>query len=841
MKKHLAVLITVAMVLGFVLPVMANPFTDVPLNHWAYEAVKQLAAYGLIEGFPDGSYKGQEPMTRYQMAIVVARLLSGLDAEIKDVKDVLASGLELERQQRVAELEGIDSAISEAKSEAVEISVAIAEELAQKAAREAAEAAVEAVDASVKTEEITEAPIIEKIIEKHIIENEGPIDEATLDAKVSESIALIEVVKAEFAMELAVLGVRVSDLEEELSLATARIDDVREVTRELSVKLAQASSKLEETNAKLDKYIAQHEKVKISGESKVSFEDVNLGGPGTPWKDPFDEENEAGNEDYQYMPTSKFDHDLSLKLTANVDKGIVVEAGLDTITKILGGGWDQRAFRLKDGGLYLDITSPGIINHIRVGNVAEPPGSFTDFTLQGHLLRDDDGDPENEGALGEFKYNALSGTGLFWRLQAPIAGEDPKYARYAAAIDTKLALTEAFSAGATYVTVFDDEGSLEVGPETVEKDTVIGVNAKATLAPGWEAEGEIARHTADGDPSLAYKVDLSGRVWLVDLDGSYIQVAEGFSPYFVEVPYDEDEEVGVDNNIRIARISASLPVGNVPGGDLVVSAGLEKTGNAKWSFDNEDLITKGSVGATYSTGFAGADIVADGGLSLAHNHNTSETAIADSFEMSGSVFAVYSPFTASYAITDTRDTATRAVVSKKNVLDLGFEYDITPNIALSAGYKSHNFSVEDERLDEVSQAYTVKRVGIDTGFDLTPITKVTGSYGYRRVDYSSTTPWTEDSDETEGVRITAKAGLEMALSPATKIFGEAGIESGSLSPAGLPVVDGRLTGGKVGLTHDFTENAGLELGYEMGVFRGTTDPDTDYRVNRATACLTVGF
>jgi hypothetical protein len=72
MKKYLAVVLAIAMVLGLMLPVMAGPFADVPENHWAYEAVKQLAAYGLIQGFPDGTYKGQEPMTRYQMAIVVA-------------------------------------------------------------------------------------------------------------------------------------------------------------------------------------------------------------------------------------------------------------------------------------------------------------------------------------------------------------------------------------------------------------------------------------------------------------------------------------------------------------------------------------------------------------------------------------------------------------------------------------------------------------------------------------------------------------------------------------------------------------------------------------------------
>ena len=856
MKKHMAVVMAIAMVLGFVLPVMAGPFADVPENHWAYEAVKQLAAYGLVEGFPDGTYKGQEPMTRYQMAMVIARLLSDLDTEIREVKDALTSGMEAERQERMAEREAIDSAIEQAKNDAVQMSTEIAEEMAQKAANEAAEAAAEDAmnrmqeagltsenheDSAATEPETVEQPVIEEIIKQHILEIEGSIDEATLDAKVAESIALIDAVKAEFAMELAVLGVRVSALEEQLSLATERIEDVNEVTRELSVKLAQTSSKLEETNAKLDGYIAQHEKVEISGGSKVSFEDVDVEGSGTPWKDPFNSKNNPEEEDktkYQYVPTSRFNHDLGLKLTANVDKGIVVEAGLDTMVNIFGGGWDTKTFQLKDGGLYLDITTPGIVNHVRVGNVAEPAGTFTDFTLQGHLLRDSDGNPVYEGALGEFGYGRVSGAGLFWRLQEPVADGGQKYARYAAAIDTKLALTENITAGATYVTMFDDAGSLEAGPATVEKDTVIGANAKMTLIPGWEVGGEIAQHAVGENKSLAYKMDLQGRVWLVGLDASYMKVEEGFHPYFVEVPHDKDDGVGIDNNVRIAQVGATLPVGDVLGGDLTVNAGLKRSGNANWTYDNQDLITKTSLGATYARNLMGADVVAGAGLALSHNDNNAANVIVNSLEANGSVLAEFAPFTAEYAITDIRDVETKAAISRENVLDLGFEYDLTSNIALSAGYKSYNLKDEDERTAAVSEAYTMKRAGIGAGFDLTPITRATGSYDYKRVDYSDATPWTEDSDEIEGVRTTAKAGLEMTLSPATKVFGEVGIESGAVS---LPMVDGRLTTGKVGIAHEFTDNAGLELGYEARMFQANDNPDDDYRVNRATASLSVSF
>lgn len=50
-------------------------FPDVPENHWAYEYVKSLADRGLLEGYPDGEFKGDRPMTRYEFATIIYRAL----------------------------------------------------------------------------------------------------------------------------------------------------------------------------------------------------------------------------------------------------------------------------------------------------------------------------------------------------------------------------------------------------------------------------------------------------------------------------------------------------------------------------------------------------------------------------------------------------------------------------------------------------------------------------------------------------------------------------------------------------------------------------------------------
>jgi len=78
--RQLAVGLAAALIFAMVAPAFAQPFADVPTNHWAYDAIAELAAKGLIEGYPDGTFKGDRAMTRYEMAMVVARLLARIES-----------------------------------------------------------------------------------------------------------------------------------------------------------------------------------------------------------------------------------------------------------------------------------------------------------------------------------------------------------------------------------------------------------------------------------------------------------------------------------------------------------------------------------------------------------------------------------------------------------------------------------------------------------------------------------------------------------------------------------------------------------------------------------------
>ncbi|CUH94516.1 putative secreted protein [Propionispora sp. 2/2-37] len=94
MKKRL-----LALALAFAFSVAgtafaANPFVDVPAKHWSYDAVSKLAADGIVDGYGDGTFKGDKTITRYEMATIVAKALAKEDkanAEQKALIEKLAA------------------------------------------------------------------------------------------------------------------------------------------------------------------------------------------------------------------------------------------------------------------------------------------------------------------------------------------------------------------------------------------------------------------------------------------------------------------------------------------------------------------------------------------------------------------------------------------------------------------------------------------------------------------------------------------------------------------------------------------------------------------------------
>ena len=79
MKKLIITLLAAVLVSG---AFAQSSFPDIPANHWAGDAVDRIADLGIVIGFPDGTFRGNEAFTRYQAALVVSRLLDVLNANV---------------------------------------------------------------------------------------------------------------------------------------------------------------------------------------------------------------------------------------------------------------------------------------------------------------------------------------------------------------------------------------------------------------------------------------------------------------------------------------------------------------------------------------------------------------------------------------------------------------------------------------------------------------------------------------------------------------------------------------------------------------------------------------
>jgi hypothetical protein len=104
-------------------------FSDVPTNHWAYAAISQLQADGLIEGYPGGYFKGNRPLTRYELAVAVARLDKSVKDKLAALQTVtpadLAALRKLEDEFKV-ELDGVKKDLAGVKSDVATLKTQVA-------------------------------------------------------------------------------------------------------------------------------------------------------------------------------------------------------------------------------------------------------------------------------------------------------------------------------------------------------------------------------------------------------------------------------------------------------------------------------------------------------------------------------------------------------------------------------------------------------------------------------------------------------------------------------------------------------------------------------------------
>lgn len=78
MKKILLVSLVGLLLVALAVPTVALKFKDVPDTHWAADYVYNLVNRGIITGFPDGTYRGNMSVTRYQAAVMLDKLAKSI-------------------------------------------------------------------------------------------------------------------------------------------------------------------------------------------------------------------------------------------------------------------------------------------------------------------------------------------------------------------------------------------------------------------------------------------------------------------------------------------------------------------------------------------------------------------------------------------------------------------------------------------------------------------------------------------------------------------------------------------------------------------------------------------
>ncbi|MFW5961987.1 MAG: S-layer homology domain-containing protein [bacterium] len=100
MKKRFALVLFLIVILNMSIIVSAEDFEDVPSEHWAYNAINKLASVGWLDGYPDNSFQGDNEMTRYEIAVLTARILDKVQALATEI-EATQTGLTIEQGRDV--------------------------------------------------------------------------------------------------------------------------------------------------------------------------------------------------------------------------------------------------------------------------------------------------------------------------------------------------------------------------------------------------------------------------------------------------------------------------------------------------------------------------------------------------------------------------------------------------------------------------------------------------------------------------------------------------------------------------------------------------------------------
>ncbi|MBO8126150.1 MAG: S-layer homology domain-containing protein, partial [Firmicutes bacterium] len=534
MKKLLTLALSTLLVCALVAPAMASAFPDVPENHWAYKAVEELYAAGLIIGYPDGTFGGQRSMTRYEYAMIVSRLLDRLE-------EIAAEGK-------------------------------IQADKALKAAENAKDMALKA---QLAADAAANAQPVERIIEKHIIETKPDIPYEEVAKQAKDLAVLVEALKEEFSAELAQLRADVDDLDRRVSTVEDRI-----------VRLQERQTKTEEDVAELK---ALHEKFSVGGTFEVNFKDVNINGstvidpdnnPGVyidPYATDYDDDDltwEVNKDsDDVYEQGATLESALTLNMAMKPAEGIDATAKVKVKDNFTGSDSAGTSFSLAD--LALTVTSDGTVKRAYYGNISgdDAFAGYSGFIGTRKFLVDKYGVTSVEGAQVDLEKGAASG-------QIAVFGNKADDTYYILS-RCEYAVNPALTVGTSFV---KEATSSTTEPQGLQR---YGGYAKGSVSG---IDYNVGFYKDDADKS-AYEVSLARTFGPVDVAVDYdydyaentytllsAETVEGFT--LGSLPFSIYGEFGTTDAANENHFKAGAKIEDYKLGLLNVGAGVEMVSKA---------------------------------------------------------------------------------------------------------------------------------------------------------------------------------------------------------------------------------------------------------------------
>lgn len=501
-----------------------NPFSDVRADHWAYDAIIKLASVGLVEGYPDGTFGGDRTFTRYEMAMVFARLLARLEGLIEQK---IGEGIDAKTHELALELEAVRNELAARIDENYEDLLAriraLELELGDVAEGGAGERVVERVGAAELTDEARAAlaaHLTDDMLDQLRILLKEDIDDlarrvrnlerAMLDERDVQRIArqLIADALAAHASELAeaegdalatarLVDRRVDELE---SAIAALADEFRAELDQLGVRVSALESRVDEHDEQIRGILARLDNVRLTGKNETTYEQTAVtadpAATGEFFVDPRDEDSDKltrGNE---------FRNKFTLNFTATPADNVTVKASLVATTQLGPTEADL------DSGPTLasnvSVTTPGVLRSLVIGDLdtGEVTAPFSKYVLVGKKF-DNDGDDKKRGAHADLVWGQGDSTSLhafLSRVEDATNPVDDDVLLYGGVASYKL--SDAFDlrfSGVRYVNAPETVGAPAPAPiddtvYAVESRGVLGDIDYTAFAATYKSSGAIEGH-----------------------------------------------------------------------------------------------------------------------------------------------------------------------------------------------------------------------------------------------------------------------------------------------------------------------------------------------------------